>query len=63
VDFPYDRVALLENPRSLGAALQGPELGSFWKYRGGDYRVIVEIRDGALCIVAVKVGHRSEVYK
>jgi len=28
----------------------------------GDYRVVYEIRDRALVIVVVKVGHRRDVY-
>jgi len=35
--FLRDRVAKLDNPRSIGSALQGPRLGEYWKYRVGDY--------------------------
>jgi mRNA interferase RelE/StbE len=38
--FLRERVAALEDPRSLGEPLRGPELGRFWKYRVGDYRLI-----------------------
>jgi len=31
--FLRERVAVLDDPRSLEEALRGPELGSFWKYR------------------------------
>ena len=40
-----ERVASATDPRSLGAALKGDELGQFWKYRVGDYRIIAEIHD------------------
>lgn len=38
--FLYERVAKLDDPRSIGEALHGSRLGEFWKYRVGDYRLI-----------------------
>lgn len=61
--FLHDRVAPLEDPRSIGEALKGSRLGEFWKYRIGDYRVISSIEDGGLRILVVKVGNRREVYR
>jgi mRNA interferase RelE/StbE len=61
--FLNDRVARLDDPRSLGEALKGSELGSFWKYRVGDYRVIADIDDGAVRILVVRVGNRRDVYR
>ncbi|MEN9396671.1 MAG: hypothetical protein RLZ81_1201 [Pseudomonadota bacterium] len=61
--FLHDRVASLEDPRSIGETLKGSRLGEFWKYRIGDYRVISSIEDGALRILVVKVGNRREVYR
>jgi mRNA interferase RelE/StbE len=61
--FLSARVAPLDDPRSIGEALKGSKLGDFWKYRVGDYRIIAEIQDGALCILVVRVGNRREVYK
>ena len=58
-----DRIAPLTDPRSLGEALRGDELGSFWKYRLGDYRVVAEIIDRRVVIIVVRVGHRREVYR
>jgi mRNA interferase RelE/StbE len=57
-----ERVAALENPRSIGQALHGP-LGEFWKYRVGDYRVIASIKDAALRILVVRIGNRRDVYR
>jgi mRNA interferase RelE/StbE len=51
------------DPRRAGAALQGPELGRYWKYRVGDYRVICSIQDSALLVLVVRVGHRKEIYR
>ncbi len=61
--FLRERVAQLEDPRSVGEALKGSKLGDFWKYRVGDYRVIAHIEDGALCVLVLKVGNRREVYR
>jgi hypothetical protein len=41
------RVAKLDDPRSLGDALHGSLLGEFWEYRVGDYRLICKIEDTA----------------
>jgi mRNA interferase RelE/StbE len=62
-DFMIERVAPLENPRSIGEALRGSKLGEFWKYRVGDYRVIASIEDGVCRILVVKVGNRKNVYR
>jgi mRNA interferase RelE/StbE len=61
--FLHDRVARLEDPRSIGQALRGSELGNFWKYRVGDYRLIADIDDGAVTIMIVRIGNRREVYR
>ena len=61
--FLHDRVAMLEDPRSIGEALKGSRFGEFWKYRVGDYHVISHIKDDALLLLVVKIGHRREVYR
>jgi len=60
--FINDRVARLDNPRSIGEALKGP-LGELWKYRVGDHRIFASIEDMAVRILIVKVGNRKEVYR
>lgn len=61
--FLRERVAVLDDPRSVGEALKGSKLGAFWKYRVGDYRVIANIEDGAVRILVLKVGNRREIYR
>lgn len=61
--FLFERVAKLDDPRTIGEALKGTELGNFWKYRVGDYRIIADIQDEALCVLVVKIGNRREVYR
>jgi mRNA interferase RelE/StbE len=63
IAFLRERVSTAADPRSLGEALKGDELGRLWKYRVGDYRVIAEIRDHEIRIVVVRLGHRSVVYR
>jgi len=48
VRFLRDRVAPLDDPRSLGQPLKRPELGQFW--------------NRALRILVVRIGHRREVH-
>lgn len=50
-----------ENPRQHGKGLTANRSGQ-WRYRIGDYRLICQIDDGKLVILALSVGHRREVY-
>ena len=61
--FLRERVAVLDDPRSVGEALKGSRLGEFWKYRVGDYRIITNIEDGVMRILVLRVGNRREVYR
>jgi len=61
--FLRERLAPLENPRSIGQALRGSELGEFWKYRVGDYRLICKIEDDQVLILVLRIGHRREIYR
>jgi mRNA interferase RelE/StbE len=61
--FLHDRLAKLEDPRSIGEALKGAKLGALWKYRVGDYRIIVDIQDGELCVLVLRIGNRRDVYR
>jgi mRNA interferase RelE/StbE len=55
------RLAGLDDPTSACKALGGPLTG-LWRYRVGDYRVILDIRRSEVVIVAIDLGHRSEIY-
>lgn len=63
LSFLFDRVAKLDDPRSIGESLKGSKLGAFWKYRVGDYRIVASIEDGELRVLVVRVGNRKEVYR
>ena len=45
VRFMGERIAKLDDARSIGEALKGSKLGEFWKYRVGDFRIIARIED------------------
>lgn len=60
--FLHERVARLDDPRSLGQALRGSRLGEFWRYRVGDYRLMSKIEDDRLVVLVLRVGHRKEIY-
>ena len=61
--FLRERVAKLDDPRGIGEALRGSQLGEFWKYRVGDYRLICKIEDDRLVVLVLRVGHRREIYR
>jgi mRNA interferase RelE/StbE len=61
--FLHERLAKLDNPRSIGKAMQGPMLGDFWEYREGDYRLICTIDDDRIVVLLLRVGHRREIYR
>lgn len=63
IAYLRERITTRDDPRSLSEALHGPELGRFWKYRVGEYRVIVSISDKTMTIRVVKIGHRRDVYR
>jgi mRNA interferase RelE/StbE len=60
--FLRERVAPLNDPRTIGERLQGP-LRQYWKYRVGDYRLICSIKDDQLVVIVVHVGRRREIYE
>jgi len=57
-----NEVAESENPRQQGYGLKH-ELSGLWRYDIGAYRILCEIEDEMLLIIAVRVGHRKNVYK
>ncbi len=63
LELLYERVARLDNPRSIGSALQGPKFGEFWKYRVGDWRIICKIEDEFLRVLVLRIRHRSAAYR
>jgi mRNA interferase RelE/StbE len=59
--FLKERLLTHEDPRLLGKPLSG-NLGGFWRYRVGDYRIICKIEDEDFVILVIRVDHRRQVY-
>ena len=59
LSFLSERVAQLDDPRSIGEPLKGSKLGEFWN----DYRVISHIEDKVMRVLLVRIGNRREVYR
>lgn len=62
VDYLDRRVATAKSPQTHGKALTGP-LGDLWRYRVGDYRIMVELRNEVFTVLVVRVGHRGDIYR
>ena len=48
-------------PRIKGKALIGNKKG-YWRYRIGDYRLVVDIQDKDIIILILDIGHRKGIY-
>jgi mRNA interferase RelE/StbE len=57
-----ERIEGCKNPRHFGEALKGGRAG-LWRYRVGDWRILFDIRDDRLVVLAIAVGHRHEIYR
>nr|WP_277988961.1 type II toxin-antitoxin system RelE/ParE family toxin [Enterococcus sp. MJM16] len=53
-------ILLLRN-KSKSKGLSANRTGQ-WRYRIGNYRVIVNINDNELIVLTLEVGHRREIY-
>ena len=51
-----------EDPRAHGKGLTADHSRE-WRYRIGDYRILCDIQDGRLIVLALNIGHRSKVYR
>ena len=51
-----------DDPRARGKGLVENHTGE-WRYRIGSFRVLCDIQDDQLVVLAFKVDHRSSVYK
>jgi len=61
VKYLYKHVDGLSNPREKGKGLTANRSGQ-WRYRIGDYRVICEIIDEELVVLALTLGRRKDIY-
>ncbi len=49
-------------PRTMGKRLSANHEGK-WRYRVGDYRVLCDLRDDELIVLAIEIGHRRTIYR
>ncbi|MDN5768995.1 MAG: type II toxin-antitoxin system RelE/ParE family toxin [Humibacillus sp.] len=54
-------VESLDEPRQRGKGLTANHAG-VWRYRVGDYRILAQVIDKTLTVLALRVGHRRDVY-
>ncbi|MBK1735523.1 type II toxin-antitoxin system mRNA interferase toxin, RelE/StbE family [Halorhodospira abdelmalekii] len=57
-----ERLSASDDPRQLGQPLRG-KMAPLWRYRVGSYRLVCAIRDEALVVLVIRIGHRREVYR
>ncbi|MFT6106305.1 MAG: mRNA interferase RelE/StbE [Rickettsiales bacterium] len=53
---------IAHNPKSMGKPLSA-NLKGLWRYRIGDYQIICDLKENELLIYALKINHRSKIYK
>jgi mRNA interferase RelE/StbE len=61
-DFLESRAAVHENPRLLAKRLTAVK-EELWRFRVGDFRVIVRFQADRMVILIIEVGNRREVYR
>lgn len=61
VRYLYKNIDGSANPQEKGKGLTANRAGQ-WRYRVGDYRVICDIIDDELVVLAMTVGHRRDVH-
>lgn len=62
LNYLDERIENCKNPRHFGEPLKANK-SELWRYRVGDYRIICEILDNELIVIALAIGHRREVYR
>ena len=58
-----ERIAPLEDARSLGGPLLASQFFGYWRYRIGDYRITCDIQNDELHILVVKGGQSARVWR
>ena len=57
-----EKVAKHPDPISLAKKLSG-NLGDFYRFRLGDYRIVCEVQNQELIILILQIGHRQNIYQ
>lgn len=59
--FLRERIATDKDPRRFGGPLRR-NLSGFWKYRVGAFRIVADIQEETIIVLALRIAHRSRVY-
>ncbi len=62
IRFLDERIRPLDDPRTLGKALQVGFAG-VWRYRVGDICIVVRIEYGEVIILVLTIGNRGDIYR
>ncbi|MBZ9675837.1 type II toxin-antitoxin system RelE family toxin [Mesorhizobium sp. ES1-1] len=62
LNFLSGRVLEHPDPKALAKRLVGTKEEA-WRFRVGDYRIIVQFQDSRLVVLVVEIGNRREVYR
>jgi len=62
IAYLEQRVLTQPDPRQLATRLVGEDSPN-WRYRIGDYRVVVRFEEQRLVVLVVRVAHRRDVYR
>ena len=62
IHFLETKVQGSEDPRLSGKALKG-DLGEYWRYRVGNYRILCDIIDDTFVVLVIDVDHRKNIYR
>ena len=61
--FLQSRVESGDDPIGLATRLKGPENAGRWRYRVGDYRIVVSFDSNIVTVYVIEIGHRREIYR
>jgi len=61
LDFMEKRIGQAEDPRSFGKPLRHSKF-ALGRYRLRDYRIICQLQQAKLVVLAVAIGHRSIIF-
>ena len=62
LEFLSGRVSAHPDPKVLAKRLTATKEEA-WRFRVGDYRIIVQFQDSRLVVLVVEIGNRREVYR
>ena len=60
--FMTEKVVKHSDPVSLAKKLSG-NLGDFYRFRLGDYRIVCDVQNQELIILILQIGHRQNIYQ